>query len=168
MHDHVHGAATTLANAGRLAAKLGDLTEVAALLHESLKLKREIQDDRGVAVALIGLADVAMAAGDDVAARTSVAGGLALAQRVSEVKLVLPGMAVYGTLLCQEHADPTPGARLLAFVAGHPALPQEVRVQVEETRVTLRSVTWEDATAWAGEQTLAPLVAELLAVLAPG
>jgi tetratricopeptide (TPR) repeat protein len=51
-HNHTHGAAATLANAGRLAHKLGNLAEAADLLQESLTLKREIHDGRGVVIAL--------------------------------------------------------------------------------------------------------------------
>ena len=165
-HNHTHGAAATLANAGRLAHKLGDLAEAAALLQESLTLKREIQGGRGTAIALIGLADVAIDRGDGHAARACLAEALVLAQQVGEVKLMLEGLAVWGTLRCRENADSMPGARLLAFVVAHPALPQEVRDPIEKMCTTLRPAVWEQATAWATAQTLPALVDGAVAELA--
>ena len=145
---------------------MGNLAEAAALLQESLTLKRQIHDGRGVVIALIGLADVAMAAGDGQSARTYLAEALVLAQQVGEVKLMLEGLAVWGTLRCQESADPLPGARLLAFVVAHPALPQEVRDQVEKTCATLQPALWARAAAWASAQTLPALITAAVTELA--
>ncbi len=127
--NHLHGAATTLANAGRLARKLGDLAGAEALLQESLALKRGQKDGRGTAVALIGLADVAVAAHNFPAAHSYAAEGVALAEQAGDVKLALEGQAVQAVLA---HAEGrTAEAReLAAVVLAHPALSQEVREQV--------------------------------------
>ena len=164
-HNHTHGAATTLANAGRLARKLGNLAEATALLQESLALKREMQDSRGAAVALIGLADVAASTADRAAAAAHLAEGLRLAQQVGEVKLMLEGLAVWGALCVRTGADPDAGTRLLAFVAAHPAVPQEVRDAVEQAGAALPPAVWRAAENWAAGKTLALLVTDLLAAL---
>jgi tetratricopeptide (TPR) repeat protein len=156
--NHIHGAATTLSNAGRLSRKMGNLAEAETLLQESLSLKREMQDERGAAVALVGLADVAVAAGDGSRARAYLSEALPLAHNAGDEKLTLEGLAVWGALRRQESADPLPGARLQAFVLAHPALAQEVRDHVEQTRESIAPKIWESATAWAAEQTLAALV----------
>ena len=165
MHDHVHGAATTLANAGRLARKLGNLDEATDLLQQSLTLKRQIQDSRGVAVALIGLADVAAASGASRNACACLAEGMAVAQQVGEVKLMLEALAVWGSLRLQDEPEAVAGARLLAFVAAHPATAQEVRDQANQSFASLPPSVQRAAAVWTDTQTLEALVAEALTSL---
>ncbi|MEZ4831933.1 MAG: BTAD domain-containing putative transcriptional regulator [Caldilineaceae bacterium] len=163
--DHIHGAATTLGNAGRLSRKLGNLAEAEALLRESMMLKDEIHDQRGVAVALIGLSDVALAGEDHVTAAAHLAEALTLARTVGDVKLMLEVVAGYGCLRLGEQDDPLPGARLLAFVLAHPALAQEVRDYVETLRQGIAPAVWQQATAWATSQEL-PAVLDLIGLQA--
>jgi len=161
--NHHHGTATTLANAGRLARKLGNLGEAAELLGRSLELKRSMADERGVAVALVGLADVAVAAGETTRARSYLHEALATSRRVGDVKLMLEGLAVWGALSRQTQAQAELGVGLLTFVLAHPALPQELRTQIEEDRAAIPPSAWQKAVAWAAQQELDALVQEIVA-----
>ncbi len=129
--NHLHGAATTLANAGRLAKKMGDLAGAAALLQESLDLKREQKDGRGAAVALIGLADTAVSAQDFSLAHTYLIEGLTLAEQAGDIKLLLEGQAVQAALALGEGRT-AEGQTVVAQLLANPALSQEVREGLEK------------------------------------
>ena len=134
---------------------MADYAAAEKLLVEALQLKEQINDERGMAVALVGLAAVAIETGELAQAQDYLARGLALAQKSGDVKLVLEGMV--GTAVYTHHRhQPETAAALIAFVLNHPATAQEVRQQAEKLAADL------EQTAASPPQDLDDLVTTLL------
>ncbi|MCA9975696.1 MAG: tetratricopeptide repeat protein, partial [Anaerolineales bacterium] len=163
---HDHGLATTLINAGKLAHKQGNLAQAAAWLHEGVTLKRTLQDERGTAVALCGLGDLAVAQGEYEQAHTYLIEAITLANKSGDVNLVLEGLEVLGVLAHQRGAA-TSAARLLAFVLIQPGVSQEVKEYASQAQANIGVDLHPDVIAWAQQQTMTELVAQILDGLLP-
>ena len=126
LENHVHGAATTLANAGKLALKVNRPEAALELLEESLTLKQDIQDLRGIAVSLGGLAEVASFNQDlrqaEAYYREAVGKAWECGDKGLAVELLL-GVAQLRVVQSQHQA----AASLFTFLKAHPAATEDVR-----------------------------------------
>ena len=168
-HNYLHGAATALANTGRLATRQGRFAEAQQLLTESLTLKQQINDQRGVAVALVSLADVALSTGAHAEAGMQLGRALRLADQMADVKTVLDGL-VNAAELAEAQGQTALAARLTAFTLAHKASAREThdRAQALATKLGgLPAAATVAAHRWQRENTLAEVIAEVLAALAP-
>ena len=115
-----------MANAGRLALKQEQYEEARALLAESLALKQTQKDDRGTAVALIGLGGVSLATGSYEQAAAELMAAIQLSQSCGDLKLTLEGLAVLAAL-ATKRGLPQVAATVLFFILTHKGTAQEVR-----------------------------------------
>jgi tetratricopeptide (TPR) repeat protein len=153
----LHGASTTLSNAGRLALRQGAYEQARQLLTESLHLKRALNDGRGEGVALAGLGAVSTRLGEYERAWGELHEALQLARQSGDDKLavevLLPLAAYYG-----EQGELARAGQLLAFVQGHQAAVAEIREEAAQLAEQLGA-----GAAVAPAVDLAALVAELMA-----
>jgi hypothetical protein len=113
------------------------VAQVTTLIQESLQLMWAQQDEWVTAVALIGLAVVAIAGGDGPAARACLQERVALAKVVRGRETNVGERNFVGALLHNKGADLTLAARLLAFVWQILALTQEIWVLVKPLRLEM-------------------------------
>lgn len=122
----MHGAATTLANAGKLAIKHGNFDLARTMLNESLSMKRKINDRRGEAVALTGLGDIDLILDNLAEAEDYLSNALRLSQAIEDVQMSLDIITAMGELKLKQ-SEIELAQNLVSYIASHEGVAEEAR-----------------------------------------